>query len=421
MTGHAPLAIGIIGDRNPAVLAHRAIPEAIRLAAAALGVRAEAIWLPTEELPADPAAARAAIARFDAIWCAPASPYRHTAGALAAIGAARTGDVPFFGSCGGFEHALLEIAGSVLGIGAAHAELDPDAADPVIAPLSCALVEEVAEVALAPGSLLARAYGVEYAAEGYQCRYGMHAAWEARLAAAGVSVTARDAAGDARGFELAGPRFFTGTLFQPERRALEGPADRAAGMTLGGTGGGVAPAPAVALVAAAAASRADGVRLVEPRSPAELAAVRELMAEYGASIADALDPGFDVELAGLPGAYARPRGALFMIVAGNQPAGCVGLRPLGDGVGEMKRLYVRAGFRGRGFGERLTLAAVARAAGHRLLRLDTLPSMTEARSLYGSLGFREIPSYRADQADGATSLELDLGRSPGQSVGKEGP
>ena len=395
MTG-APLAIGVIGDRDPAVLAHRAIPEAIRLAAAALGVRAEVVWLPTDELPADPAAARAAIARFDAVWCAPASPYRHTAGALAAIGAARTGDVPFFGSCGGFQHALLEIAGSILGAGAAHAELDPDAVDPVIAPLSCALVEEIAEVALASGSLLARAYGAGAAAEGYHCRYGMHAAWEARLVAAGVSVTARDAAGEARGFELAGPRFFTGTLFQPERRALEG----------------LAPAPAVALVAAAAASRADGVRLIEPRSPAELAAARELMAEYGASIADALDHGFDAELAGLPGAYVRPRGALFLILAGNQPAGCVGLRPLGDGVGEMKRLYIRPAARGRRFGERLTLAVLgaARAAGHRALRLDTLPTMIEARSLYRSLGFREIPSYRPGQSDGATSLELDLAR-----------
>lgn len=389
----APLRVGLIGDRNPDVLAHRAIPEAVRLAAGALGLQAEATWLATDELPAEPDAAR--LAGFDALWCVPASPYRHTAGAIAAITVARTRDIPFFGSCGGFQHALLEIARNVLRVDAAHAELDPGAPDPVIAPLSCSLVEVRAAVRLAPGSLLARAYGRDSLEEGYHCSYGLAAAFESRLAAAGVAVTARDDAGDARAFELEGPRFFTGTLFQPERRALSGEA----------------PPPVTALLAAAAAARRDGIRLLATPAPAELAAVRLLFGEYARSLGVDLDfQDFDAELAGLPGAYAPPRGALFLVTVHGEPAACAAMRPLDDGASEMKRLYVRSAFRGLGLGRRLARAtiAAARAAGHRAIRLDTLPGMGEAQALYEALGFRDIPAYRHNPVPGTRYLELDL-------------
>src|SRR5262249_52622274 len=148
---------------------HRAVPEAIRLAGERLDVRAEAVWLGTDELPARPEAAEDRLGRFDALWCVPGSPYRHTDGALAAVAVARTRDIPFFASCGGFQHAILEIARDVLGLeGAAHAELDPEAAEPVIVRLSCSLVEVRGEVRLAPGSMLARAYGADRTDEGYR-------------------------------------------------------------------------------------------------------------------------------------------------------------------------------------------------------------------------------------------------------------
>ncbi len=393
----SPIRVGLIGDRNPDVLAHRAIPEAVRLSAEALGLRAEATWLATDELPAEPDAAR--LAGFDALWCVPASPYRHTAGALAAITVARTRDIPFFGSCAGFQHALLEIASHVLCIEAAHAELDPGAPHPVIAPLACSLVEVSAAVRLAPGSLLARAYGVDRAEEGYHCNYGLAPDFEARFAAAGVAVTARDDAGDARAFELEGPRFFTGTLFQPERRAL----------------GGEAPPPVVALLAAAAAARRDGIRLLaSPTYPADLPAVRLLFGEYARSLGVDLDfQDFEAELACLPGAYSPPRGALFLVTVHGEPAACAAMRPLDDGVSEMKRLYVRPAFRGLGLGRRLARAtiAAARAAGHRAMRLDTLPGMSEAQALYGALGFRDIPAYRHNPVPGTRYLELDLRRA----------
>jgi len=392
-----PVRIGLIGDRDPAVLAHRAIPEAVRLSGQALGLHVESTWLATEDLPADPDAAQ--LGDFDALWCVPASPYRHTAGALAAITTARTRDIPFFGSCAGFQHALLEIARNVLRIeGAAHAELDPEAAHPIIAPLSCSLVEVRAAVRLAPGSLLARAYGADRIEEGYHCRYGLAPAFEARFAAAGIAVTARDDAGEARAFELDGRRFFTGTLFQPERRAL----------------GGEAPPPVTALLAAAAEARRDRIRVLLAGA-ADLAGVRLLFGEYARSLGVDLDfQDFEAELADLPGAYAPPRGALFLVTVGGEPAACAAMRPLDlEGVSEMKRLYVRPAFRGLGLGRSLAGAtiAAARAAGHRTMRLDTLPGMREAQALYQALGFRDIPAYRHNPVPGARYLELDLRRA----------
>ena len=92
---------------------------------------------------------------FDGIWCVPASPYANTDGALDAIRVARERRVPFLGTCGGFQHALLEYAGAVWGVPApAHAELDPSAADPVIAPLTCGLVEQTGTIRFEPGSRL---------------------------------------------------------------------------------------------------------------------------------------------------------------------------------------------------------------------------------------------------------------------------
>jgi ribosomal protein S18 acetylase RimI-like enzyme/gamma-glutamyl-gamma-aminobutyrate hydrolase PuuD len=392
-----PLRIGLVGDRDESVLAHRAIPEAVRLAAERLGVAAEVVWLATDSLPAGVEAAREILeGAFDALWCVPASPYRHTAGALAAIAVARTRDIPFFASCGGFQHALLEIARDVLGLEeAAHAELDPGAADPIIAPLACSLVEVSGAVRFVTGSLLANAYGTDRAEEGYHCRYGLAAAHEGKLAAAGVSVTARDEDGDARAFELEGPRFFTGTLFQPERRALTG----------------ATPPPAVALLEAALAARRDGLRLVHAATGADLAAARGLFREYADSLGVDLDfQGFAAELAGLPGAYVAPGGALFLVTARGEPVACAAMRRLEDGVAEMKRLYVRASARGLGLGARLARATItaARAAGYRAMRLDTLPGMSEAQSLYRGLGFRDIAAYRHNPVRGTRFLELTL-------------
>jgi CTP synthase (UTP-ammonia lyase) len=153
----------------------------------------------------------------------PASPYRSTDGALRAIRFAREQGRPFLGTCGGFQHAVLEYARSVLGwVDAEHAETAPDAPLLVVTPLACALVEAQGAVRFRPGSLLRMAYGADEAVEGYRCRYGLNPAFRDALPAGALRVAAEDEAGDVRAVELDGHPFFVATLFQPERAALHG-------------------------------------------------------------------------------------------------------------------------------------------------------------------------------------------------------
>ena len=206
--------IGLIGDHDPTVTAHRAIPLALERAGAA------GVWIGTDTVGDAP---ERRLSAFDGLWCVPNTPYASTAGALAAIRFARLAPRPFLGTCGGFQHALLDWARDAWGLaGAAHAELDPAAADPVIAPLSCALVEKTGIVRFVPGSRLAAVYGQDSAVEGYHCSYGLSPRFAARLADGPLRVSARDEAGDVRAVELDGHPFFVGTLYQPERSALAG-------------------------------------------------------------------------------------------------------------------------------------------------------------------------------------------------------
>lgn len=145
--------------------------------------------------------------------------------------------------------------------------------------------------------------------------------------------------------------------------------------------------------------------------PGERVVVRTLLREYAASLGlDLCFQGFDRELAELPGEYASPLGQLLLGIAGTDVAGCVALRPIGDDVCEMKRLYVRPAWRGAGLGRRLVEAIIgeARRIGHRSMRLDTLPSMGTAIALYERLGFRPVAPYRYNPVEGAMFMELDL-------------
>lgn len=213
------IRLGLVGDRNDEVVAHRAIPTAIELAAVRSGLDVTVEWLGTETL--DPSAPD--LSRFSGLWCVPASPYRSAAGALAAIRYARVNDVPFLGTCGGFQHAVLEIADALWGVaGAVHAELDASAPNPVIAPLECALVEQGGTVHFRTGSRLAHAYQQLSAEEEYHCSYGFNPRYRRRLHEGPLWLTAWDDDEDVRGVELEGHPFFVATLFQPERTALRG-------------------------------------------------------------------------------------------------------------------------------------------------------------------------------------------------------
>ncbi|WPN50024.1 CTP synthase [Pseudomonas sp. P9_2] len=212
------LHLALIGDYNPDVIAHRAIPLALQQAAAALGLSAQVQWLDTDTLTCT-----SALHGFDGFWCVPASPYRDTEGALRAIRFAREQRRPFLGTCGGFQHAVLEYARNVLGwADAEHGELAPDAERAVITPLSCSLVEVNDTVRLAPYTRIAQAYASVDIHEGYRCRYGINPTFAGALLEGNLIPTGHDSAGDLRAVELLDHPFFVATLFQPERAALNG-------------------------------------------------------------------------------------------------------------------------------------------------------------------------------------------------------
>lgn len=213
--------IALVGDYSPGVIAHRAIPRALELAREETAAAVEWHWVRTGDIR-DP---RIDLAAFAAVWVVPASPYENMEGALAAIRFARETRRPFLGTCGGFQHALVEFARNVAGLATAdHAETNPGAQTLVVAPLTCPLVEKSREVRFVPGSRLREIYGRDTALEGYHCNYGVNAAHRRTLERAGLRFTAFDSAGEIRGAELASAAhpFFVGTLFQPERAALRG-------------------------------------------------------------------------------------------------------------------------------------------------------------------------------------------------------
>ncbi len=151
---------------------------------------------------------------------------------------------------------------------------------------------------------------------------------------------------------------------------------------------------------------------MQAESHAQIAQTRELFLEYAESLGFSLCfQNFDQELAGLPGDYASPDGRLLLAEYDGQLAGCVALHKLEPEICEMKRLYLRARFRGKGLGRALaeTIIAEARAIGYRRMRLDTVePVMKDAVAMYRRLGFKEIPPYRANPIEGALYMELQL-------------
>jgi len=211
------ILVGLIGDFDARVTAHQAIPLALQRAGDTVGVDIAFAWLPTDRIraPGD-------LSAFAGLWCVAASPYRSMDGAVLAIRHAREASIPFLGTCGGFQHAVVEYARNVLGwADADHAETAPEASRQVISLLACELVEATGWIRLLPGTRIAAAYGTQEVTETYRCRYGLSPQFRATLIAGPLRASAEDAAGEVRGIELDSHPFFLATLFQPERAALQ--------------------------------------------------------------------------------------------------------------------------------------------------------------------------------------------------------
>jgi CTP synthase (UTP-ammonia lyase) len=211
--------IALVGDYSERHAAHRAIPKALELARAEAGADFAWEWIATARIQD----ASRQLAEHAAVWIVPASPYENMQGALDAARWAREGRRPVLGTCGGFQHMIIEFARNAAGIpGADHGETRPAGTALVVTQLRCSLAGASGAVNFAADSLLARAYGSPRATEGYNCGYGVNPAYRPALEAAGLRFTSWDDEGDLRGAELASHPFYVGVLFQPERAALRG-------------------------------------------------------------------------------------------------------------------------------------------------------------------------------------------------------
>ena len=202
-------SIAVIGDRDVRHRTHRELD--VELARMPAGV--EAAWLPS------PRAAEAAAA--DGIWVAPGTPYADDAAVLAAIARAAEDGTPLLGTCGGFQYTVLALARRA-GVGAVHAEVEPGAADPLIAPLACSLYGEERAVTCVPGTRLAAICGTAPFTGFHFCGFGLAPGRAAVLEAAGLVVSARAPDAGVEGVELPGHPFLVATLFQPQVGALDG-------------------------------------------------------------------------------------------------------------------------------------------------------------------------------------------------------
>ncbi len=208
--------IALVGDYDAAVTAHQAIPRALELASLALALEAEPEWIGSDAI------AGRDLAEFDALWCVPASPYRDQGAVIAAIAQARAADMPFLGTCAGYQHALIEYARNQLGYSEADSSEDnPEARLAVISALACRLDDQGDAVNLAPGSRLEEIYQSRRVVETYHCGYGFNPDYLSLFVDSGLVFSGFDDRGAPRAFELPQARFFVGTAFQPERSALQ--------------------------------------------------------------------------------------------------------------------------------------------------------------------------------------------------------
>lgn len=208
------MKLAIIGEYNPDFEPHVQTDAAIAHVASALGLDVQSEWISTADLQVP------YLSAFRAIWFAPGSPYRDLNRTLGAIRFAREHNVAALGTCGGYQHMVIEFARNVMGIrDAQHAEYDPYASRVIVSRLTCSLVGREMVISLSPGSRTSAAYGTDAISERYYCNFGVNPDYVDQISNAGFEVVGVDVEGACRVMELSSHRFFVGTLFVPQARS----------------------------------------------------------------------------------------------------------------------------------------------------------------------------------------------------------
>jgi len=206
--------IALIGEYDPTFQPHISTNAAIEHSRALLRADVKGVWVSTEEID------ESLFQGYSAIWITPGSPYKNMHKTLWAIRTARENLIPCFGTCGGFQHLIIEYARNVLGFkDAQHAEYDPDASDLFISQLACSLAGREMSLTFSRGSQVAAIYGADAATEQYYCQFGVNPDCVPLLKNGPLKVTGSDSEGEIRVIELPGHPFFIGTLFVPQTRS----------------------------------------------------------------------------------------------------------------------------------------------------------------------------------------------------------
>lgn len=204
------MKIAIIGEYDSAFEPHARTNAALEHSAAHLNVDVNAVWISTADITTE------TIDNFGGVWIAPGSPYRDMTRALDLIYRARTTGRPCLGTCGGFQHMVIEYARNVLGIeDAAHAAYDPYASRLIVNKLQCSLVGQELKVKFAADSLVAKIYGSTTASEHYYCNFCVNPAFTRQLADGGFVIVGSDSDEEPRVMQVTDHCFFIGTLFVP--------------------------------------------------------------------------------------------------------------------------------------------------------------------------------------------------------------
>lgn len=206
--------IALIAEYDATFEPHVATERALKHSSSLLDVPVAYEWVSTENLD------EKIFPDYQGFWIGPGSPYKNMAKTIAAIKYARENDVPLLGTCGGFQHVILEIAKNILGFNdAQHAEYDPYSSKLFISELACSLAGREMELLIQPESTVARFYGTAKVNEKYYCNFGVNPDYVEELKKAPIQIVGSDSEGETRVIEIPENRFFVATLFVPQTRS----------------------------------------------------------------------------------------------------------------------------------------------------------------------------------------------------------